>query len=64
MTFYQKVKKALRIKGPTTYPNLADHMGADEEAVRLQLRELLKRGKATRHPAGVRYERSELWNLR
>lgn len=47
MTFYQKVKAALKEHGgPITYPRLAEEMGADEEAVRLTLVELKRRGKA------------------
>lgn len=46
MTFYQKVKKALAEHGPITYARLAEEMGADVEAVRLQLGELRRRGKA------------------
>lgn len=47
MTFYQKVKAALKEHGgPITYPRLAEEMDADEEAVRLTLVELKRRGKA------------------
>ena len=45
-TLYQKVKKALGEEGPVTYPRLAEQLEADEDAVRLALVELRKRGKA------------------
>jgi predicted ArsR family transcriptional regulator len=59
-TLYQKVKKALSEVGPTTFPILADHLGADEDAVRLALYELRKRGKA-RIEQRRAHEESEFW---
>lgn len=63
-TLYQKVKKALGEKGPITYPNLADSMGADEEAVRQALFELRRRGKAKYEGNTIAHGRVALWTIK
>lgn len=45
-TTYQKVKRALAMHGPITYPRLALLMPADQDAVYRALAELRRRGKA------------------
>lgn len=59
-TLYQKVKKALSDVAPITYPRLADELGADEDAVRLALVELKRRGKAQIEESRAN-QKSELW---
>jgi hypothetical protein len=61
VTFYQRVKKQLVAEGPITYPNLADFMGADEDAVRQALCELHRRGKATVMGDRIVHSKTCLW---
>jgi predicted ArsR family transcriptional regulator len=59
-TLYQMVKTTLKAMAPVTYPRLAEQLEADEDAVRLALVELKKRGKA-RIEVRRSNKKGELW---
>lgn len=63
-TLYQKVKKRLIAEGTITYPHLAHLLGADEDAVRQALCELLRRGKATVTGDRVVHDKTCLWTAK
>lgn len=64
MTFYQKVRNALKAHEPITHTRLADELQADGEAVRRTLLELKRRGKAFTDGGFRGHEEHRLWQTK